>query len=298
MKTLDREELKKLGKRHRRYLLTHTAASWIKAFAFFGIWPFGDGFYMAIFRFVIRSLPFVIGCGIGGILGGLIGHFGFWGLVFGIFCWIESAYEKKLEKLQQQCRQEQQALFDRICLELDLIPMGDVCMMRFEDGVEVSSNGNVISPMMPALERPDVDCRIYNLENCEDANAYCELKREMPWNKTTMEDCFASIDFVRKFGIVIDRDAQRQHLRFFTPSVVVRMIKSLPLSEFCSIRLQNDTFSAKTENVFEMPQLVDLFQWDSLVKRFDETELFCREFHAAAGKVHKNMENIEFLLTA
>ncbi len=299
MNQTKKDALKAQEKKRRSYLIKHEAGNIIAIFAFNGLWLFEGGLLLAIFRFVIRCLPFLIGFGVSGnLLIGLVSYVGTWLAVLGIGKWMSRHYEAKLNEMQDACQADHLAFFNALCQELDIQCQGDLCLVSFDDGTVVDSHGKVFRPIIPAFQRPSVSFRLYQMEDFKENTAYTELVKDMPWNKTSMKDMFASIDFNRKFGIITGADAQRDCLRYFTPSVMVEMIKNNRLQTFKEIDVKEDLFNATTDHRFETPEILDLFAWTSIVTRYEETEAFCRNFRTAAETVHTDMESIHFMLTA
>ena len=299
MTSTKKDQLKTLERKRRSHLIKYEVAGFLKNFAVLGLLPFGDGFLIGCFRIAIRSLPFLVGCGLtGNLLIGLISYVATWLALLGICHLVEKSNEKALNAMQDECRADHLIFFGDLCRELGIEVETQRCTISFDDGTVIDNQGHVTHPITPTFQRPVVSFRLYQMENWTENSAYNDLLRDMPWNKTTMKDMFASIDFNRKFGIITNTDAQLDCLRFFTPSVMVEMIKNQPLQKFKEIDVHEDLFNASTEHSFTIPEILDMFAWTSLVKRYEETEQFCRDFQNAAQTIHTDMESIQFMLTA
>lgn len=254
---------------------------------------------MAAVRFVIRIVPaFVIYALIASIfhIDGKIWivaivYILLYLAVLGVGTFLRNKFEDELNLLEHQSQKELDEVFDELCLKNNIERGLTYDKIQFEDLISVNTLGVITAPK----KKQSCEFFIYNIKSLADSTAYYAKMAESPLTLQSMEKNIASIEFNKKFSILVNPSLQRECLKYFTPSLQSQMIKSSILDTCCNINFTKENVNATVEeSEIERPAKIDLFKWKSIPSYYKDVEEYCETFSKFATKVHKDISKIEF----
>ena len=199
-------------------------------------------------------------------------------------------FELKLNILERSCREKRENFFSELCEENNITPQIFGDEIYFENGIKINANGDIV---LPAPQKT-VNFKLYSKKNSVDFNKYFEKSHSLSKNEQTMEKNIASIEFNDKFSIILDKFNEHECMKYFTPTLQSQLIKSKALAECYDIETHYKEINANTDNKFQRPEKIDIFDTKPIIEYFEEIENYCAEFSTTAKKLHADLSNIKF----
>lgn len=306
-----KEELKTEEKSHKKNLMLYKLSKAVENFGIRSFALFHNNLdydlefrtliiiVLAIVRFVIRIFPalaiYALISTIFRIDGKLwiaaIVYVALYLAVLGIGNLLRNKFEDELNLLEHQSQKELDEVFDELCLKNNIERGLTYDKIQFDDLITVNTLGVITMPR----KKQSCEFSIYNINSLVDSTSYYEKLTEFP-NAPTMEKHIASIEFNKKFSIILDnKNLERECIKYFTPSLQAQMIKSSILDTCCNINFTKENVNATVEeSEIERPAKIDLFKWKPIPSYYKDVKEYCETFSKFATKVHKDISKIEF----
>ena len=303
-----KEEIKLDEKEHKAQLLRYNLSKILENFGIRSFWltytdPTVDWGFLgklvfAAVRFAIRMFPVVFLCNIVASIFRAKGNPIIY-LILYIAIYLTAAlvghslrenFELKLNILDRSCREKRENFFSELCEENNITPQIFCDEIYFEDGIKINANGDIVL----SAPKQTVSFKLYSKKNYVDLNKYLEKSHDLSKDEQKMDKNIASIEFNDKFGIIIHKSNEHECMKYFSPTLQSQMIKSKVLAECYDIETNYKEITAKTDNKFQRPEQINIFDSKPIIEYFEETENYCTEFSTTAKRLHSDLSNIKF----
>ena len=304
------EELKLKGKEHKKQLLLYRLSKMVENFGIRSFWLFYNNIeydmefrlllilILAVFRFVIRVIPCIFLYGLimaifrtdGHILIAIAMYVAMYLGVYGLGYSLRDKFELKISLLRKECSDKLDELFSKLAKENNITRSSRCDEIAFENGIVFNNEGEISAP----APRQNIHFKLYNKTSPEDCKEFYDRTLELPKNEQTMEKNIASIDFNKKFAIILRKSYELDCMKYFSPTLQSQMVKSTVLPQCYNIEIEDKKFSAKTPSKIERPIKMNLFTSKPIISYFKETEEYCKELATAAKKVYNDLSRVEF----
>lgn len=285
------EKIKEFENRHKKYGKMYYRGITLKTNGIRGLafWYDVEGFFRGIFHFFVRAFPLILAVLLTmnlkvplAIYAGIHIAIGVSGAV------MEKIGLKNLLLLKDEVKGVHDEYAQKKLAEYG-ISKGTI---YFDNGVAVSSENVEIE-----LGR-DCGCiNIFQRDKKDENTSYKETNKNLPQDNMDLNSYIASVEFNKKYGVIIHKDTKVKSVAFLSPLVQMEMIrKSDAVSVFDNIRVRGSVLSADTGYRVEIIPPISIFCIDVLLSHyFSEVDRYCEDLLYVGNRVLEDVSHINFV---
>lgn len=286
-KHLLQEEMEKTNKKHKSALLLFYFANSLINFARRGIKPFADGTIIGIVSIIIRLFIILILMAIKQeVLFVVIGYVAIHLISFAAGKLLLKPAEEKLTMVAVAAQRIASDYLNNRSERFGLV--GD-CVF-YDDGAVV--NGNQISI---GMRQECGEVSIYRKDVGEEYRIYYNRAINSDDTGISLNEKFASTQLDNKFGIIVEKGKEMDGMKFFSPSMQVKMIDTPEMLNFKQMTISENVFTAIIGETVPFPPAIDIFSWKPLSRHMKEIEKYCASVRKQADQAHETMMKIDFI---
>lgn len=299
---LDREkqalqaEMGQLEKQHRSNLLRFNFGEYLQGVAKRGIWPFGDNVLLVIaacvFRLVLVLIFFsvtqnwIAAAAIYGVLhlAALIVGSRMSARASARLTVIDGKATEVTEKFLHNCEKRYQ-------INVYIGAMG-IASYSVDFGDDITLLNNYVSVSM---KRDTPDISFYNLNNGDEFSGFIKRTSSLSDGEVELTRHFASTQFNKKFGVVMDYGDEISAVSFLSPAIQMKMINTPEIQQMSALQIKSGCFTAQCGDFLTAPELARIDRFQSLNGNLERIEEWCRNIRTQADKAHTTMEKLDFI---